>query len=148
MLELLALVVLLAIAIALGLFLFAHLGTVVLIGALILVGVGGLAALVWLFDAVVSLPSSGRSTHTLRSGAFVTPRGTPYITLRRLALNGAPPTRADCEKAEREAREAHQRGAFDQAASELLIARSLWSAWRANQPTISQGSKRTSRKAE
>jgi len=61
---------------------------------------------------------------------MLTPYGTPYATLRRLALHGTPPTSLDCRTAERDARQAHARGER-LAMQRLLIARALWSALRA-----------------
>lgn len=59
-----------------------------------------------------------------------TPRGTPYATLRALALNGHAPTRAECELAETEARRRHALAQREFATLDLLICRALWSAWR------------------
>ena len=59
-----------------------------------------------------------------------TPYGTPYATLRLLALHGSCPTLWDCEEAEREARMYHARKMQRLALQTLLIARALWSARR------------------
>lgn len=61
---------------------------------------------------------------------MLTPYGTPYATLRLLALHGTCPTLWDCEEAEREARQYHARNARRLALQALLIARALWSARR------------------
>ena len=61
---------------------------------------------------------------------MLTPLGTPYPVLRRLALHGACPSRWDCETCEREARALHARKVRNQALQMLLIARALWSAYR------------------
>lgn len=62
-----------------------------------------------------------------------TPRGTPYATLRRLALSGGEVRRCDCEDAEHIARVEHATQHRELAALDLLCARALWSAWRAQQ---------------
>lgn len=59
-----------------------------------------------------------------------TPRGTPYATLRALALATRAPSRAECELAEIEARRRHALAQREFAALDLLICRALWSAWR------------------
>lgn len=67
---------------------------------------------------------------------MLTPYGTPYRTLRALACSGAAPTLRDCRDAEREARAEHKRRTR-LAAQSLLIARALWSAYRAAlNPTV------------
>lgn len=58
-----------------------------------------------------------------------TPNGTPYRVLRQLARRH-PPSVDDCLDAERDARQAVRNGARH-ALQSLLIARALWSAWRA-----------------
>jgi len=61
---------------------------------------------------------------------MLTPRGTPYAVLRRLAMSGTPPTLLDCEHAERQARLQHALQCREFARLELLIARAMWSAYR------------------
>jgi len=61
---------------------------------------------------------------------MTTPRGTPYATLRLLALHGSCPTLWDCQEAERQGRLAHTIRSRDMALQMLLIARALWSARR------------------
>lgn len=62
-----------------------------------------------------------------------TPRGTPYAELRRLALSGGDVRRVDCEDAEHVGRVEHAMAHRDLAMTDLLCARALWSAWRAQQ---------------
>lgn len=62
-----------------------------------------------------------------------TPRGTPYSELRRLALSGGDVRRVDCEDAEHFARVEHAMMHLELAMTQLLCARALWSAWRAQQ---------------
>lgn len=60
-------------------------------------------------------------------------RGTSYAMLRTLAGHGVAPSRKDCEVAEREGRCMHAHQWREHAMQALLIARALWSAWRAGQ---------------
>lgn len=81
----------------------------------------------------------GSSPFTQPHKTMLTARGTPYRLLLALAGEGAPPSRLDCEHCERHARTMAQRkdapqAVRDIARTELLIARALWSAWRANHP--------------
>ena len=61
---------------------------------------------------------------------MMTPNGTPYWLLRRLAMTGRPPTFQECTQAEVEARRDRLHTRRD-ARLTLLCARALWSAWRA-----------------
>lgn len=67
-------------------------------------------------------------------------RGTSYAMLRHLACSPrmGPPTLADCRRAEQEGRCMHAHGWREHAAQALLIARALWSAYRAAHPTTSR----------
>lgn len=63
---------------------------------------------------------------------MTTPRGTPYATLRLLAMHGSCPSLWDCQEAERQGRMAHALRSYNMALQMLLIARALWSARRSS----------------